>query len=103
MADEPENLVLVHLREIRREIGGMRENLEARIDRLETRFDSLDKQFGEMRQYVSHALGLGAMNDIKGRELQARIDADAHERRKSDRRVEELERRVTRLEERIDS
>lgn len=64
MADEPENLVLAQLREIRSKLD--------KLDEHDKRFDRLDKQGEEMRQYMSYALGVGAMHDIKLREVDAR-------------------------------
>jgi hypothetical protein len=51
--DEPENLDLTELREIRAELE--------KLHGLERRFDALDKRFDEMRAYVYCSLGLGTV------------------------------------------
>lgn len=51
MAEEPDNLVLRLLREIR-------EKLDEQSDRFAA-IDRLEKLFDEMRGYVNHALGMG--------------------------------------------
>ena len=94
MADEADNLVLVHLREIRSKLGEFdtfRTEVFSRFDRVEARFD-------ELGGYVKYALGLGTMCELKLREHEARQEA---ERARSDR-IEalyaELERRLTKVE-----
>jgi hypothetical protein len=55
MADEPENLVLVQLREVRSELQGIRTKLEEH----DRRFDQIDRRFDDFHLLVNHALGLG--------------------------------------------
>ncbi len=71
MPDEPENLVLVQLREIRAKLDKL-DALERSMDR---RFDLIDKRFDEMRSYVYYSLGLGTANQLKTAELEGRIAA----------------------------
>lgn len=91
MADEPDNLVLVQLRDIR-----------GKRDTLEKRFDRLDKHADEMRRYVSHALGLGAMNEMKPREMDARLEMGEALSKQIDERFKDIERRLTKVEEKVD-
>lgn len=67
MPDEPENLVLVQLREIRSELQGVRSKLEEH----DRRFDRIDRRFDDFHLLVNHALGLATANQIKTRELEA--------------------------------
>jgi hypothetical protein len=55
MADEPDNLVLVQLREIRTTLA----DHSKRFDRMDERFDRIDKRFDDFHLLVTHALGLG--------------------------------------------
>ena len=98
MADDPNNLVLVQLRDIR----GKLDALEKRFDAHDKRFDRLDKHADEMRQYVSHALGLGAMNEMKAREMDARLEMGEALSKQIDERFKDIERRLTKVEEKVD-
>ena len=88
MTSDVENLILVHLRELRGQIGGM----DQRLDRFERRFDTMEARFDELRGYVSFALGQGQMNFLKGNELEELTRSHAA-------RFAEIERRLTRVEE----
>ena len=98
MADEPDNLVLVQLRDIR----GILELHTKRFNKLEERFDNSDKQFEEMRGYIRHTLGLGSMNHITNERQDARLDAQDGERKKLAEQVAGLDKRVGKIEERLD-
>ena len=77
MAEEPDNLILVQLREIRSKLEKLEklDVLERRFDAMDRRFDAMDKRFDEMRTYVYYSLGLGSVNQLKAAELEARIEA----------------------------
>ena len=45
MADEPENLVLVQLREMRADAAAFRKEVGARFDAIDARFDAIDARF----------------------------------------------------------
>ncbi|WP_140940815.1 hypothetical protein [Prosthecodimorpha hirschii] len=77
MADEPDNVVLKLLRELRAE------QIEQgkKMDRLELRLDRMDKRMEEQRHSVLYALGLGTSaglrieeHDAKFDEVQAKLD-----------------------------
>jgi hypothetical protein len=55
-----------------------------------------------MRGYVVHALGLGSMNDMKGRELEVRMQAGEAYAKRVDERFADIEKRLTRIEEKVD-
>lgn len=101
MAGEPDNMTLRLLREIRSELGEVRRKQDD-LEKLNGRFDAMDRRFDEMRGYVVHALGLGSMNDMKAQELNARMEAGEAYRKRVDERFSDIERRLTRVEERID-
>ena len=91
MADEPENLVLVQLREIRAKLE--------KLDVLEKRFDQLDERFDELRGHVAYSLGLGTMSDLRARDMEARRDAEVMRLKRAEERLEEHNKRLARLEE----
>jgi hypothetical protein len=74
MPDEPDNLVLVMLREIR---GEMRE-LSGGVGRLEAAFDlrmgHVEKQLDDMTKIVRYALGQTAETQLRQAEQESRID-----------------------------
>ena len=79
MADEPIDLVLIHLREIRgklehierEQLAGMRKD----IDEIRKDIDEMRKEHGELRTWVQLAIGQGVTNQLKSGELEARIAA----------------------------
>ena len=99
MAQEPDNLVHVHLREMRGELKGITVKLEEH----DRRFDQIDKRLDDFHLLVNHALGLGTMNQHRSRELEARHDlADAWQRR-VEQRFDQIERRLAKVEEKPDT
>ncbi len=99
MPDEPENLVLVQLREVRSELQGVRGKLEEH----DQRFDRIDRRFDDFHMLVSHALGLATANQLKTRELEADQDEVKARQRRMDERHAEIERRLGRIEETSES
>ena len=98
MAQEPDNLVLVQLREMR----GQLQAITAKLEEHDRRFDQIDKRFDDFHLLANHALGLG-MNQNKARELEARHDlADAWQRR-AEERFDQIERRLAKVEEKSDA
>ena len=55
-----------------------------------------------MRQYVSYALGVGAMHEIKLREVDARNEEQSARDKRMDEVMAELERRLKQVEEPAD-
>jgi polyhydroxyalkanoate synthesis regulator phasin len=76
MAKEPDNLVLKMLREIR-----------GRLDKHEERFDKIDKKLDDMSESLTFALGISMQANVRHESVQKKLDA--------------LEQRVNRLEERV--
>jgi hypothetical protein len=98
MANEPDNLVLVHLREIRATLA----DHSARFDRMDGRFDQLDKRFEDFHELTSHALRLSTSNDLRMRDLDRRYEFSEGEQRRMADRMDEFERRLSDLERKID-
>lgn len=98
MADEPDNIVLVQLRDIR----GKLDKIDDKLHEHDRRFDHLDKRSDEMRQYVVHALGLGSLNEMKAREMDARLEMGEALSKQIDERFKDIERRLTKVEEKVD-
>ena len=76
MADDPDNIVLVMLRDIR----GKLDEHDKRFDAMDEQFRAIDKQFDGVRKEISdlqtwtrYAMGLGMTNDLKMKELEVRI------------------------------
>jgi hypothetical protein len=92
MADEPESLVLVHLREMRSQLQGITAELltiTAKLEEHDRRFDENDRRFDGLNMLVNHALGFGATNYVRTREAW---------QRRADKRLERIERRLDKLE-----
>lgn len=97
MADELDKLVLVQLREIHATLA----EHTVRFGQIEKGFDKLDKRFEDFQNLVNHALGLVTMNATKMRALEARHDASEAWRRRMDERLDRLERRLCKVEEKL--
>ncbi len=98
MANEPDNLVLVQLREIRATL------LEhsARFDQFDKRFDQLDKRFEDFHALTSHTLMLGTTNALKSQELERRQEFGEGEQQRMRDRMDEFEVRLSKVEKKID-
>jgi hypothetical protein len=99
MAQEPDSLVLVHLREMRGQLQG----ITAKLEEHDRRFDQIDKRMEDFHLLVNHALGLGTMNQHKARELEARHDLADTRQRRVEERFDRIERRLAKVEERSDT
>jgi len=85
---EPDNIVLVHLRELRADMG-------ARFDEMERRFEAVDKRFEaiEKRLDVMHTNGIKALRSFIGhRSIFERTMASV------ENDISDLKQRVERLE-----
>jgi hypothetical protein len=99
MANEADNLVLVQLREIRATLV----EHSARFDQIDKRFDQLDKRFEDFHALTSHTLMLGTTNALKSQELERRQEFGEGEQRRMRDRMDEFERRLARIEDKLDS
>ncbi len=80
MAEEPDNLVLQTLREIR----GRLDRHEERFDRMDKRFDKLDRKLDDMAGSLTYSLGFSMQANVRHESVQKKLEAP--------------EQRVTRLE-----
>jgi tetrahydromethanopterin S-methyltransferase subunit G len=98
MANEHDNLVLVHLREIRAVQG----DHSAQFTRINERLDPMDKRFEDFYALTNHTLMLSAANDLRLRDLDRRYEFSEGEQRRMTDRMDEFERRLSDLERKID-
>jgi hypothetical protein len=99
MAQEPDNLVLIQLREMRGQLNGITGKLEAITAKLEEH----DRRFDDFHLLTNHALGLGMVNQNRVRELEARHDLAEAWHRRVEQRFDQIEHRLTKVEERSDT
>ena len=95
MADELDKLVLAQLREIHATLA----EHTAHFDQIDKRFDRIDKRLDDFHFLVNHALGLATKTQLKLRELEARHDATEAWQRRFHERLDQMERRVRKVEE----
>jgi hypothetical protein len=98
MANEPENLVLIQLREIR----ATQAEHSAQFARIDERFGEIDKRLDEMRLLLGHTIGLATTADLRSQEFERRHEFSEGEQRRLSERMDEFERRLTRLEEKTE-
>jgi tetrahydromethanopterin S-methyltransferase subunit G len=98
MANEPDNLVLVQLREIR---ATQAEHSE-RFDQINKRLDQMDKRFEDFHALTSHTLNLSTTNYLRMREFDQRHEMSEGEQRRISERMDEFERRLRKVEEKFD-
>lgn len=85
---EPDNLILVLLRELRADMAAMEERMNARFDQVEARFETMDRRLDKL-----HANGLKALQGFIGhRTMVERTMASFEDE------ISQLKRRVERLE-----
>ena len=95
MANGPDNLVLVQLREIR----ATQTEHSARFDRIDKRLDQMDKRFEDFHALTNHTLSVSTTSYLKSQEVERRQEFDEGEQRRLSERMDEFERRLSDLEE----
>jgi uncharacterized protein YdcH (DUF465 family) len=75
MAKDPENLLLVQLREIRAELERMSTKLEAH----DKRFDKIDERFDGLDHKLTHVFGFAAMASLGSKHAETKV-SDVAER-----------------------
>lgn len=112
MADDPDNLVLRLLREIRSKLDQHDQRFEAidrRFEAIDQRFEGidqrfatiaehLDERFDEQRDLMTHLLGVSSASDLQLRDHKVRFKDNDRWRQRVDVSLESLERRVGKLE-----
>lgn len=87
MADEPDNLVLRMLREIRAKL----DDHDKRFDRLDKRFDDHDKSMELFRFQPTHTFGLAGMANLQAQQADAKADETAARQKRLDDDFKKLE------------
>ncbi len=95
MAQEPDSLVLVHLREMRGQLNGITMQLQG----IATKLKEHDRRFDELHLLANHALGLGMINQHRSHNLEERRDLTEAWQMRADERFDQLERRLAAVEE----
>jgi|SRR5688500_8118910 chromosome segregation ATPase len=123
MANEPDNLILLHLRELRATLADhtarfdriderfaqmdARINerfiqMDLRLAHIDKRFDRLEQRFDSLRDLVSHTFVLSSANSLKIPELEQRYEFSEGEQRRIDGRVDDIEHRLSDVEKKVD-
>ena len=92
LVDEPDNLVLQMLREIRatqQEHSEKFKQIDVRFKEIDARFDHVDKELEEVKFQVTYGLGVSSINHLKACEV-------GH-------RMTEFDQRLKRLEEKAET
>lgn len=97
MANDTDQLVVAHLREIHAQLQG----ISAKLEEHDRRFDRTDKSLGGFRPLVEHTLGVATLSQIKVGRLEAHRDATGAWQKRIDERLDEIERRLAKVEEQI--
>jgi hypothetical protein len=95
MANEPDNLVLIQLREIRA-------TLAEHSTFMKERFDQIDKRFDDFHALTSHTLMLGTTNSLRSQDLERRYEFSEGEQRRLSERMDDFERRLSKVEHKLD-
>ncbi|HEY1245694.1 MAG TPA: hypothetical protein VGF29_12790 [Hyphomicrobiaceae bacterium] len=106
MAYEPDNLVLLQLREIRATLAGHSsrfDRIEERFGKIDKRFDRIDKRFDEFHLLVGYTLSVSQTSYLKVQEFEQRHELSEGEQRRMSDRMEDVERRLSNLEENDES
>ncbi|HEY1245695.1 MAG TPA: hypothetical protein VGF29_12795 [Hyphomicrobiaceae bacterium] len=99
MTNGTDNLVIAHLREIHAELQGITAKLDAQGDRI----DNFGKPLDDFRRLTEHTLGLATMNQIRVGRLQARHNATEAWQRRTNERLDQLERRLDKVEQKLNA
>jgi predicted nuclease with TOPRIM domain len=119
MANEPDNLILVHLREIRAtlaehsarfdriderfaQIDERFIQMDLRFAQMDKRFDRMEQRFDDLQEVVSHTFVLSSANSLKVQELDRRYQLNEGEQQRISGRVDELDYRLSEVEKGID-
>jgi hypothetical protein len=97
MAQEPDNLVLKLLREIRSDIV----DVKAKLVEHDKRFDGVDKRLDTLTAQVTYTFGVAGMANTHVGLVENRVDELADWKKQVERKQAELERRLARVEEKV--
>jgi hypothetical protein len=97
MAREPDNLVL----QLLREICATQDAHTAKLAEHDKRFDGVDKRLDTLTAQVTYAFGMAGMANTHVGLVETRVDELADWKKQVERKQAELERRLTRVEEKV--
>jgi predicted nuclease with TOPRIM domain len=131
MANEPDNLVLIHLRELRATLAEhsarfdriddrfaqlaayMSERfaqvdqrfaqMDQRFAQMDQRFAQMDQRFDGLRDLLAHTFALSTTNHLKSRQHDQLQQFNEGEHQRLTGRVDELERRLVKVEKKLES
>jgi hypothetical protein len=99
MPSELDSLVIANLREIHAELRG----INAKLDDHNRRFDRIERQLDGRRPLIEHTLSVATLNQLKAGKLEAHRDATAAWQKRMDERLDEIDRRLAKAEEKMGS
>jgi tetrahydromethanopterin S-methyltransferase subunit G len=97
MAQEPENLVLTLLRDIRSDLG----DVKTKLTEHDKRFDSMDKRLDTLTAQVTYSFGMAGMANTHVGVVENRVDSLEDWKKQVERAQAELARRLARVEEKV--
>ena len=99
MPDEPDNLVLRLLREIR----SKQDEHSAKMEDHDKRFDRLDRRLGPMQFQLTHTFGLAGMSNLQAQRTDERVEQVEERQKRFDEMIAEFRRRVAEMEAKLDA
>ena len=101
MAKEPDTLVLIHRREMRAKMDTMDAKFDAVKAEQSLRFDTIDKTLGSLKFQTTYIYGAAGIANMTGLQAEAKAKADdvVARQKKTDARVDDLDRRLRLVEE----
>jgi hypothetical protein len=97
MAQEPDNLVLTLLREIRATLAEQSTVLAAHTIQL----TDIDKKFDDQKYLMTHTFGVAGMANVQSGLVETKVEQLSTRQKASEAKQVELERRLARVEEKV--
>jgi chromosome segregation ATPase len=91
MANEPDNLVLVQLHEIRATLA----EHTGEFAEVRKRFDKLDRRFEDLHAVMSHTLTLSTSNELRVRDVERRYEFSEGQQLQITGRLDDFQQRMT--------
>jgi hypothetical protein len=97
MANDTDKLVVAHLREMHAQLQG----ISAKLEDHDRRFDRTDRSLEGFRPLVEHTLSAATLSQIRVGKLEAHRDATGAWQKRIEERLDDIERRLTRVEDKL--
>ena len=101
MTDEPDNVVLRMLRDIRAKLDKLDEH-DTRFDGVDRRLDKIDKTLELMKYQIAQSLGLAMAANLAATHTGERVDSLEDRQKRLDEGMAEIRRRMAEMEARLD-